>query len=316
MADDLPGWRDGPARRAVLDFVARTTDPGGADHVEPAARVAVLDNDGTLWCERPVPVQVDFLLRRFVEMAEADPALRDRQPWLEARTGDLAWLGDAMDRHYRGDDSALRLLVHAVTTAFADVDVDAYDARVREFFATAEHPVLRRPYRECVYAPMIALLRYLEAHGYVVYLATGGDRDFVRPVAQDLYGVPPERVIGSAVGLAYVPGDVDGAPGTLRYTAAMEFFDDGPVKPVRIWSRTGRRPVVAAGNANGDVPMLGFAGSGDGPALRLLLRHDDAEREFATDAGAEQALAVAADRGWTVVSMRDDWSTVFAGDDR
>lgn len=307
--DGLATWTAGPARSAVLDFVDRVTRAGGPDFVEPAARVAVVDNDGTLWCEKPMPIQLDFTVRRFAEMAEADPALRDRQPWRAAYTQDLHWLGAAMVKHYRGDDGDLRLLMAAVAEAFADVTVEEYDARVRAFFDEALHPVLGVPYRDCVYAPMVDLLRLLEAHGFTVYIASGGDRDFMRPVAGDLYGVPPERVIGSALGLTYRPGDEQD---DLLYKSAMDFFDDGPEKPVRIWSRIGRRPILSVGNSNGDVPMLTFSGTGSGPALRLLVLHDDDEREFEYVAGAEDALAAAADRGWVVVSMRDDWTTVLA----
>ena len=308
MADHLDLWADGSTRDAVVGFVARVTDEGGPDYLEPARRVAVHDNDGTLWCEKPMPIQLDFTVRRLAEMARDDSSLRDRQPYKAAFEGDVAWMGAAMVKHYQGDDADLGLLMAAVTAAFDTVGVDEYDARVTAFFSAADHPRLSRPYRTCGYAPMVQLLRYLEQHGFTNYIASGGDRDFMRPVAGDLYGIPPERVIGSALGLTYRQ---DGDRNELLYKAAMDFFDDGPEKPVRIWSRIGRRPVLAVGNSNGDLPMLEFAGGPDATALRVLVRHDDPEREFAYDAGAEDALARAADRGWTVVSMRDDWTTVF-----
>jgi hypothetical protein len=189
------------------------------------------------------------------------------------------------------------------------VTVEEYDGRVRVFFVDAVNPHLKRPYLSCGYLPMVELLRYLEANGFTNYIASGGDRDFMRPIAGTMYGIPPERVIGSAVGLAY--DDKDGR-NDLMYKAQMDFFDDGPEKPIRIWSRIGRRPILAFGNSSGDVPMLGFAGGPEKPALRLLLKHDDAEREFDYIKGAEEALDVAAARGWIVVSIADDWSTVFA----
>jgi phosphoserine phosphatase len=304
----LASWSDGPARSAVVDFVERVTREGGPDYVPAPARVAVVDNDGTLWCEKPMPIQLDFTVRRLAQMAEADPALRERQPWQAAFTQDLRWLGAAMVKHYHGDDADLGLLMAAVTQAFEDVTVDEYDERVRAFFAAAEHPTLGVPYQGCVFGPMVELLGYLEAHGFAVYIASGGDRDFMRPVAGDLYGVPPERVIGSALGLTYRPGD---ERDELLYKSAMDFFDDGPEKPVRIWSRIGRRPILSVGNSNGDLPMLTFSGTGTGPALRMVVLHDDDEREFAYVAGAEDLLGVAAERGWVVVSMKDDWTTVF-----
>lgn len=309
MGNDLGSWADGPTRSAIVDFVERVTAAGGPDFVEPADRVAVFDNDGTLWCEKPMPVQLDFTVRRFAEMAAADPALQQKQPWKAAHEHDLHWLGAAMVKHYRGDDDDLKLLMGAVTEAFDSVTVENYDARVRAFFDGADHPTLGRPYRGCGYAPMVELLRYLEANGFANYIASGGDRDFMRPVAGRLYGVPPERIIGSALGLSYR----EGADATdLLYKAAMDFFDDGPEKPIRIWSRIGRRPILSVGNSNGDLPMLAFSGQPDRPALRMLILHDDADREFDYVAGAEEALDHARERDWTVVSMKHDWTNVFS----
>jgi phosphoglycolate phosphatase-like HAD superfamily hydrolase len=309
MADMLESWNDGPTKSAITDFVSRVTEEGGPDYVEPAARVAVFDNDGTLWTEKPLVIQLDFTIRRFREMAEDDPTLRSQQPYQAAYEGDLQWMGAAMVKHYRGDDSDLKLLMVAVPKAFQAVTVEDYDRRVNEFFGEADNPGLKRPYRDCGYQPMIELLRYLEANGFVTYIASGGDRDFMRPVADDMYGIPPERIIGSALGISY---SSEGDQSLLLYKGAMDFFDDGPEKPVRIWSRIGRRPILAFGNSNGDAQMLEFSGSDSLPALRLLLLHDDAEREFDYVAGAEHALDVAAQQNWTVVSIKKDWNTVFA----
>jgi len=305
---ELSLWTDGATRSAITDFVARVSDEGGSDYVEPAARVAVFDNDGTLWSEKPLPIQLDFTIRQLARLAAADPTLRDRQPYKAAYEGDQHWMGAAMVKHYRGDDGDLQLLMGAITSAFDTVDVEAYDRQVLAFFDEATHPTLGRAYRECGYAPMVELLLYLEENGFTTYIASGGDRDFMRPVAGDLYGIPPERVIGSALGLEYRS---DNDTHTLLYKAAMEFFDDGPEKPVRIWSRIGRRPILSAGNSNGDVPMLAYSGREESPALRLLLLHDDDQREFSYTAGAENALDVADQQGWTVVSMKNDWTGVF-----
>ena len=170
-------------------------------------------------------------------------------------------------------------------------------------------PTLGRAYHECGFAPMIELLQYLEANGFTNYIASGGDRDFMRPVTEEIYGIPPERVVGSSNALRYLD---DEHGGSVAYAADPDVFDDGPVKPVRIWSRIGRRPILAGGNSNGDVPMLRYTGGKGRPALRLLVLHDDAEREFDYTAGAEQSLEEAAKHGWTVVSVKNDWSTVFA----
>jgi phosphoserine phosphatase len=309
MADTLESWADGEARSAIVAFVERVTDEGGPDYVEPESRVAVFDNDGTLWCEKPMPIQLDFTIRRLAEMAEGDASLRSQQPWKAAYENDMNWLGAAMVKHYNGDDGDLKLLMGAITRAFGEVSVEEYDARVTAFFGDTDHPTLSRPYRGCGYAPMVELLRYLEANGFTTYIASGGDRDFMRPVAGELYGVSPERIIGSALGITYRSGE---GHTDLLYKAAMDFFDDGPEKPVRIWSRIGRRPILSVGNSNGDLPMLAFSGLPDSPALRLLILHDDAEREFDYVAGAEDVLDHARRHDWTVVSMKDDWREVFA----
>jgi hypothetical protein len=307
MSDALPSWTDGASRAAILDFVARVTTEGSPDHVRPAERIAVFDNDGTLWCEKPMPIELVFILLRWAEMAEKDPELREQQPWKAAYEKDYAWLGAAMTKHYEGDDSDVRVLIGGVMHAFGGWPVERYAAAADAFLRGGRHPTLGRGFRDCGYLPMVELLRLLEDHGFTNYIASGGDRDFMRAVTHDIYGIPPERVIGSSSALRFEEED-----GSLVYLAEMDSFDDGPVKPVRIWSRIGRRPIIAAGNSNGDAQMLRFAGGDGRAALRLLVLHDDAEREFAYTGGAETALTAAADQGWTVVSMRDDWSTVFA----
>ena len=266
----------------------------------------MFDNDGTLWCEKPMPIQLDFIMRRLAEQAETDPALRTRQLYQAAYTNDSSWLGAAITKHYQGDQSDLKTLAGAVVTAFDAVPVAEYDQRVRDFFATGKHPSLGRPHLSCGYVPMIDVLRFFEANGITNYIASGGDRDFMRPIATTMYGIPPQHVIGSSLGLTYDTGS-----NQLLYKSSMEFFDDGPEKPVRIWSRAGRRPIVAVGNSNGDVPMLGFSGAGHTPALRLLVLHDDPNREFEYTDGAEDALSRAASADWTVISVRNDWKNVF-----
>jgi phosphoserine phosphatase len=306
---ELPSWNDVPTKSAITDFVGRVIEEGAPDYVEPAARVAVFDNDGTLWTEKPLVIQLDFTIRRFRQLAENDRVLRTQQPYQAAYESDLDWMDAAMVKHYRGDDSDLKLLMGAVPRAFESLTVEDYDQRVKEFFDHADNPGLKRPYRECGYLPMVELLRYLEANGFATYIASGGDRDFMRPVAGGMYGIPPERIIGSALGITY---SSEGGQYALMYKGAMDFFDDGPEKPIRIWSRIGRRPILAFGNSNGDVPMLAYAGSDSLPALRMLLLHDDSEREFDYVAGAEQAIDVAKRENWTMVSMKNDWAQVFA----
>jgi phosphoglycolate phosphatase-like HAD superfamily hydrolase len=295
----LDSWTDGPTKSAIVDFVDRVTTQG-PDYVAPEERIAVFDNDGTLWCEKPMYIQLDFLIRRFAEQAKADPSLREKQPYKAAVEGDLNWFGGAVTKHYQGDDSDFKPLVGAILTAHHEITVDEHRGRIEAFFNEAKHPTLGRPYTACGYRPMVELLRYLEDDGFTNYIVSGGGRDFMRPVTGQLYGIPPERVVGSSVGLDYRDGN-------LFTTSQPEFLDDGPMKPVRLWSRIGRRPILAAGNANGDIEMLEFT-----RGLRLLVLHDDGDREFDYTAGAEKSLDRAATDGWTVVSMRNDWATVFS----
>ncbi|CCH76481.1 putative nonspecific acid phosphatase [Nostocoides japonicum T1-X7] len=301
----LSSWRDTPTRAALVEFVERVTGDG-PDAIPPEERIATFDNDGTLWCEKPLPIQLSYILGRLAGMATEDPTLRERQPWKAAYEHDNAWLGGVVAKHYAGDDSDVKVLMRGILASVGGVAVDDYAQGAADFVNGTLHPTLGRSFRDCAYLRMVELLRYLEANGFTTFIASGGDRDFMRPFASDVYGIPPERIIGSSNALRY-----DADSDVLAYLAEPDVFDDGPVKPIRIWSRTGRRPIVAGGNSNGDIPMLQFAGGGR-PALRLLVLHDDAEREFDYTTGSETALGRAADDDWTVVSIKDDWSTVFA----
>jgi phosphoserine phosphatase len=305
----LASWRDTATRRSVVDFVRSVSTDGGPAYVAPADRVAVFDNDGTLWPEKPIPIQLDFTLYRLAELVAADRTLADRQPYRAAVERDYEWLGAAMVKHYHGDDADLDLLLASIESAFQGMTVESFGQEAHGWLQQAAHPQFGRPYLSCGFVPMVELLRYLEANGFTTYIASGGDRDFMRPFAEHLYGVPPERVIGSALGLDFTTTTDDGTD--LLYKSKIEFFDDGPEKPVRIWSRIGRRPLVAGGNSNGDIPMLRFAETSERPALRLLVLHDDSDREFDYVAGAEDALERAKAGAWTVVSVKDDWSRVF-----
>jgi phosphoserine phosphatase len=255
-----------------------------------------------------MPIELGFILQRLAAMAGQDPKLRDRQPWKAAYDRDYGWLGEVITKHYHGDDSDVKVLIGGVLQAFAGMDVQDYQAAAHRFLHQGRHPTLDRAFHECGYRPMIELLQYLEANGFTSYIASGGDRDFMRPVTQRIYGIPSERVIGSTNALRYEPNEQGGS---IVYLAEPDYFDDGPTKPVRIWSRVGRRPILAGGNSNGDLPMLEFAGGPGRPGLRLLVLHDDPEREFDYVAGAERSLERAKAQGWTVVSIRRDWATVF-----
>lgn len=286
----LTSWRDGPARTAIVEFVRSVTEPGDS-FVAPAERIATFDNDGTLWCEKPLYPQADFVFRRWKAMIRVKPELAEEQPYRALAEGDTAWLADIY--------AHVPELIKGVTAAYEGVTVEAFEAAVHEFFAAGRHPTLDAPYTKVTYQPMRELIAFLGANAFSVYICSAGGRDFVRPVAEQIYGIPRERVIGSATTLEYRDGEI------YRTAGIEQPIDDGPGKPVHIWTRTGRKPLFAGGNADGDVPMLETA------RFALLLHHNDAEREFAYDDGAERALAEAAGRGWTVVSMKDDFATIF-----
>ena len=308
MTPPLASWEDTPNRRAILEFVANVTDPDGEGFVPAAERVATFDNDGALWCEQPV-VQGVFISDRLAEMAESDASLRKTQPWKAIWDGDKSWIDDAVVKHYDGDDTDTNALLAAVTKAFGNITVEQFEALATKFLDTAVHPRYEQPYLNLTYVPMVELLGLLHANAFTCYMVTGGGRDFMRPVSQSLYGLPPERIIGSTSGLTF-SDDEGGA--NINRAAALGIIDDGPEKAIQIWERIGRRPIMAVGNANGDVPMLQFAADQERPTLCLLVSHDDAEREVEYSAGAEKAVATAGTDGWTVISMKNDWQQVFA----
>ena len=311
MNPDLPSWNDTPTKKAITDFVAKVTNQSGQDYVPPEERIATFDNDGTLWCEQPV-VQGGFIMQRLAAMAKKDPSLRKQQPWKAAYTQDYSWLQNAITKHYDGDDSDVKVLLGAVLKAFSAITVEAFAAMTVDFFKTARHPKYHVSYLEVAYLPMVELLVFLDANDFTTYIVSGGGRDFMRPITQQVYGIPPERVVGSAPTMSYK--DDDQGHHIMR-GAGIDIFDDGSGKPVNIWDRIGRRPILAAGNANGDIPMLQYARSKDHPTLRLLVHHDDARREAAYTAGAEKAVKLAKEQGWTEISMKNDWKIVFAFQD-
>jgi phosphoglycolate phosphatase-like HAD superfamily hydrolase len=289
-SDPLPSWRPGTAKTALLEFVRSVTTPG-PQFVPPPERNAAFDNDGTLWCEKPLYAQADFVLRRWKDMALADPALAGQQPWKAVMENDQEWLAGLLDH--------LPEVIEGVTRAYDGITVGAFDAEVRHFFDTQRHPALGVPYQQTAFRPMRELVALLQASEFAVYVCSGGGRDFVRVVSAEMYGIPRQQVIGSGTTLEFRDGEV------YRTRGVEEPIDDGPGKPVHIWTRTGYAPLLAAGNADGDAAMLAQA------RLAVLVRHDDARREFAYDAGAEQALAAAAEQDWLVVSMQDDFAEMF-----
>lgn len=307
-ADPLPSWHDGPARARILAFVESVTRGGGPDFVPPAARVAVFDNDGTLWAEQPVYVQAFFIADRVRAMAATRPHWKTTEPYASLLRGDLRTLA-------AGGEKALAQLAMAT---HAGMSTDAFSRIVEDWIATARHPKTGRPFTEMVYAPMLELIGHLHAQGFSCWIVSGGGIEFMRPWTERVYGIPPERVIGSSVKTRYELRD--GVP-TLMRLPEIDFIDDKAGKPVGIQRHVGRRPIAAFGNSDGDLQMLQWTAAGAGPRLAAIVRHTDAEREWAYDRASkvgrlDRALDEAGTRGWTVIDMRRDWRRVFAFEPR
>jgi phosphoglycolate phosphatase-like HAD superfamily hydrolase len=303
MTDDpLPAWNDGPTKQAILDFVAAVTTAGGDQFVTEGDRIAVFDNDGTLWCEQPLYIQLGFALDRVRSLAPEHPEWQEQQPFKAILVNDREALAALTKR----DLAALIAATHAgiTTDAFADI--------VRSWIGTAKHPRFERLYTECVYQPMLELLDYLRANGFQTWIVSGGGVDFMRVFAEAVYGIPPAQVIGSSGKVQFEFRD--GRP-VLVKLPELSSFDDKEGKPGNIHLHVGRQPILAGGNSDGDLAMLQYTAGGDGRSLALIVDHDDAEREYAYRGSPlgrlEAALVEAGQRGWTVVSMKDDWNRVF-----
>lgn len=299
----LSAWRGGAAKQAILDFVARVTTVGGPDFVRPVDRIAVFDNDGTLWVEQPMPVQAGFVLDRIRALAPQHPEWHEQQPFKAVLEGDVAGIMAV------GMDGLTRL----VMATHAGISTDAFAALVRDWIATARHPRFNRTYTDLVYQPMLDVLALLRANDFKTFIVSGGGIEFMRTFSESVYGVPPEHVIGSSIVTKYVVED--GEPVLVR-EAELHFFNDKEGKPVAINTHIGRRPIAAFGNSDGDFAMLEWVTSGPGARFGLLVHHDDAEREFAYDRDAGLArLARGLDegppRGWTIARVKTDWEVVF-----
>ena len=302
MSEPLSLWNKTPTRQAILDFVAAVATPGSPDFVPPAERIATFDNDGTLWCEKPAYIQLFFGLQRLKEQAAADPALLAQPGYKAAAAGDLAYF----DSLYPGNLTELMKLIFDTHAGMTQAE---FEAQAIAFLSQAIHPRYGRPFKQLTYQPMIELIRYLETNEFKVFIASAGGMSFVRTVSEEIYGIPREQVIGSNV--AYETRLTDAGPVLFRKPGLVDPISDGLGKPVNIELHIGRKPILAAGNADGDIHMLWYSQTSPYRSLQLLLRHDDSEREYAYDAGAEQAQQLAAVRNWQVISMQQDFLQVF-----
>lgn len=305
-SDPLPSWNDGAARSAIINFVERTTTEGSPDYVPAEERIAVFDNDGTLWPENPVPPQLAYAVDEVNRMVPEQPTLKE-DPMVQALlAGDGAKL--LAGGHHDGLLEILALTHSGMTT-------DEFSDRVRTWIDTAKHPRFDRPYDELTYEPMQELLRYLRANGFKTFIVSGGGADFMRAWSESVYGIPPEQVVGSSGRVTYELRD---SGPVLVKTSDYIFVDDESGKPVGIHEFIGRRPIIAVGNSDGDMQMLEYTTiDNPNPSLGILVRHTDGVREYQYDRNPTSsgtlvaALEQAPQRGWTVVSIRDDWKEIF-----
>ncbi|TWT73198.1 HAD family hydrolase [Allorhodopirellula solitaria] len=305
-ADPLPSWNDGTTKQSIVDFVNKVTEEGSGDFVPVAERIAVFDNDGTLWSENPLPFQVIFAAAEIKRLLPEHPEWNDNAAVQAFIKSDVAAL---TANHNKG-------LLEVLALTHAGMSTDAYDQRVKDWLATAEHPRWKKPYSQCVYQPMIELLEYLRANDFQTWIVSGGGLSFMRVLSEQTYGIPPQQVIGSHGQATFEMKD--GVP-TLTKTLETVFVDDKAGKPAGIYQFIGRRPIAAFGNSDGDQAMLEYTTiDNPRPSFGMIIHHTDAEREYAYDAKPKSsgklitALEAAPTHGWTVVDMKKDWETVLA----
>lgn len=304
QTDPLPSWSDTAPKAAIVDFVSRVTKEDGADFVPLPERIAVFDNDGTLWAEKPMYFQLAFAIDRIAAMAPAHPEWKANQPFKGILEGDLKAVAAS------GEHGLLEIMAATHT----GITTEKFAQIVDDWLAGAEHPRFKRRYSELVYQPMLELLALLRANGFKTFIVSGGGVEFMRRFAERVYGIPPEQVIGSSGAVKFEMG-ADGKPSLLK-EGKIEFVDDGPGKPVGINRFIGRRPIFAFGNSDGDLQMLQYTAAGTGARFMGLVHHTDAAREWTYDRAShigklDKALDEATAKGWTVVDMKTDWNTVF-----
>jgi haloacid dehalogenase-like hydrolase len=302
-ADPLPSWNDTAAKKAITDFVAKVTKEGGPEFVPVAERIATFDNDGTLWCEQPNYFQGFFVFDRVKELAAKDPTLKEKEPFKAILDSDRA----AMAKWGEHELGELVAVTHSGMTPEEFITI------ARKWLDSAKHPRFGRLYKECVYQPQLELLSYLRANGFKTFIVSGGGIDFIRAYAEGTYGVPPEQVVGSSNKTRFELRD---GQALLIKLPELNSIDDKEGKPININLHIGRRPILAFGNSDGDLQMLQYTDVGNRPRLMLIVHHDDAEREYAYDRESkvgrlDKALDEAQRRKWLLVSMKNDWKTIF-----
>lgn len=304
-AAPLESWKETGSRKAIVSFVEKTTRTGSPDFIPVPERIAVFDNDGTLWSEQPMYFQLAFLIDQVKAQVPQHPEWKEKEPFASLLKGDLKGV----------EATGVKGLLELAAATHAGMTTEEFEKKVKDWLAAARHPKTGKPYTEMVFQPMVELLAYLRENGYKTFIVSGGGIEFMRPWTEKVYGIPPEQVVGSSLKLKYEVKD--GKPVIMKLPE-LDFIDDKEGKPVGIQNHIGRRPVFAAGNSDGDFQMLEWTTTGSGPRFGLLVHHDDAEREYAYDRHSafgklDRGLDEGPKRGWSIVSMKEDWNSIFAG---
>jgi hypothetical protein len=304
QTDPLPSWNEGDSRQAIVQFVEKVTLDGGPDYVAPDDRIAVFDNDGTLWSEKPVYFQLLFAIDRVRQLAPEHPEWKTRQPFKAVLDNDMEAVVASGEKG----------LLEIVMATHAGMTTEEFEQVVTDWLAEAKHPRFKKPYTEMVFQPMLELLDYLRANGFKTYIVSGGGIEFMRPWTQAVYGIPPEQVIGSNIKVVFKLRD--GEP-VLERLAEIDFIDDKAGKPVGIHKFIGRRPIAAFGNSDGDLQMLQWTDSDDGQRLIMIVHHTDKKREWSYDKDShigrlDEALTQAGQQGWSVIDMKQDWKRIYS----
>ena len=306
LVDPLASWNDGATKQSIVEFVESVTDVASPAFVDPAERIAVFDNDGTLWSERPIYFQLQFAIDRVKSLAGEHPEWATQQPFQAVLENDMEALAA----------TGMRGLLDLVMATHSGMTTGEFEEIVDEWIGTARHPRFDRPFNELVYQPMLELLAYLRANEFKMFIVSGGGIEFMRPWTEEVYGIPPEQVVGSSIKVEFEI--TDGQP-VLRRLPELDFLDDKADKPVAINKFIGRRPIAAFGNSDGDLQMLQWTAAGSGARLQVLIHHTDETREWSYDRDShigrlDEAWDIAVDRGWTVVDIQNDWNRIYPFD--
>jgi len=302
-ADPLQSWNDGAAKTAILEFVAAVTEKGSKDYVDPSRRIATFDNDGTLWVEYPMYTQALYAFNRIKTLAPQHPEWKTTQPFQAVLEGDMRTVGA----------SGMKGLMEIIMATHSGMTAVEFEKAVLDWLGSTRQDRFKRLYTELIYQPQLELMAYLRANGFKTFIVSGGGIAFMRPITEKAYGIPPEQVVGSSVVAEFQ--DKDGKPALIRQPK-IDFINDKAGKPVGIYQHIGRRPILAFGNSDSDMQMIEYTMAGEGRRLGLFVHHTDADREYAYDREShvgtlDKALDQAAAKDWIIVSMKDDWNTVF-----